>query len=80
MGLRLRLRADFPVSAFDPRNQVILRALQRYGMIVADNGSNWFISGALNPAWDDDVLNELKQVPGNAFEVVYTGEVVVPAP
>ena len=53
---------------------VILTALKTYGMIVADNGSNWFITGAADTRWDDDDLNQLKLVPGSAFEVVDTGE------
>jgi hypothetical protein len=74
MGLRLRLRASFDVSAYHGEARVVLDALKRYGMIVADNGSNWFISGAADPRWDDDDLNQLKTVPGGAFEVVDTGE------
>jgi hypothetical protein len=55
---------------------VILRALKTYGMIVADNGSDWFISGAPDIRWNDDELNTLKTVPGSAFEVVAMGTVV----
>jgi hypothetical protein len=76
MGLRLRLRASFDVSAYHGEARVVLDALKRYGMIVADNGSNWFISGAADPRWDDDDLNQLKTVPGSAFEVVNTGEAI----
>lgn len=76
MGLRVRLRADFDVSAFPARVQVILYAMQRYGMIVADNGSNWYVSGAHDPRWDADELSSLRQVKGRDFEVVYTGELV----
>jgi hypothetical protein len=54
---------------------VILEALKKYGLIVADNGSNWFITGAADPRWDDDDVNQLKTVPGSAFEVVDTGPV-----
>lgn len=71
MGLRLRLKADFDISGFSHDTQVILRALKKYGMIVADNGSAWYLSGTSNPAWDDDTLvDELRQVHGSAFEVV----------
>jgi hypothetical protein len=52
---------------------VIAIALQRYGFIVADNGSNWFFQGAPDPGWNDDDLSQLKSVPGTAFEVVDTG-------
>ena len=61
----------FPASA-----RVILQALQTYGMIVADNGGDWFISGTPDPRWNDVELNTLKQVPGSAFEVVQMGTVV----
>jgi hypothetical protein len=74
MGLRLRLRADYHLSRFHGASLVILQALKRYGMIVADNGSNWYISGATDTGWDDEDLNQLKTVPGGAFEVVDTGE------
>ncbi len=76
MGLRLRLRADFDVSEFTGMSRVILEALQTYGMIVADNGTSWFISGATDPRWDDEDLNQLKTVPGDAFEAVITDEIV----
>ena len=78
MGLRLRLRASFDISTFHPGVQVILRALQKYGMIVADNGSAWFISGAPDTRWDNDALDQLKSVSGSNFEVVFTGNVVIP--
>jgi hypothetical protein len=76
MGLRFRLRADFDVSSYTGQARVILNALKKYGMIVADNGSNWFITGAQDPRWNDDDLNQLKAVPGSAFEVVNTGEAI----
>ena len=74
MGLRLRLKAGYDVSAYTGEARVVLDALKRYGMIVADNGSNWFISGAADSRWDDTDLDQLKTVPGSAFEVVDTGE------
>ena len=70
MGLRLRLKADFDVSSYSKGDQVILRALQRYGMILADNGSAWFISGVPDRRWDDDDLHHLGNVKGSDFEVV----------
>ncbi|MGF1627311.1 MAG: hypothetical protein ACFCVH_20715 [Alphaproteobacteria bacterium] len=76
MGLRLRLRADYDLSGYHGQARVILEALQRYGLIVADNGSAWFISGAPSPHWDDEDLSQLKRVPGEAFEVVTTGELI----
>jgi hypothetical protein len=74
MGLRFRLKASFDVSSYTGEARVVLDALKKYGMIVADNGSNWFISGAVDTRWNDDDLNQLKSVPGSAFEVVNTGE------
>jgi len=73
MGLRFRLRADYDISGFHGQALEILRALRTYGMIVADNGSNWYISGAPDPNWNDDDLDQLKRVPGRAFEVVRPG-------
>jgi hypothetical protein len=75
MGLRLRLRAGYDISGFSGQSRVILEALRRYGMLVADNGSNWYITGATDPRWDDDDLDQLKRVPASAFEVVDTGPV-----
>ena len=56
---------------------MICAALKRYGMIVADNGSNWYVSGQHDPRWDDDALGDLKQIPGSAFEAVNTGPVIL---
>ncbi len=72
MGTRLRLRAAFDMSGFSPRMRVILTAMQRYGIILADNGSPWFFSGASDPRWNDDELNQLKALTGSDFEVVNT--------
>jgi len=76
MGLRLRLKASVSLSGFGPQSQVILTALKRYGMFVADNGSNWFISGAPDSRWKDDELRTLRQVKGRDFEVVRMGTIV----
>jgi hypothetical protein len=70
MGLRLRLRADVDISGFSASNQVILTALKRYGMFVADNGSSWFISGVPDPRWSDDDLHQLGAITGADFEAV----------
>lgn len=70
MGQRLRLRKDFDVSGFPRQARIVLRALKRYGMIVADNGSDWFISGAPNGHWNNDALRTLAEVEGRFFEVV----------
>jgi len=70
MGQRFRLRADFDISGFSPEVQVILRALKKYGMMLADNGSAWYISGVPDERWDNDGLHELHQVHGSDFEAV----------
>ena len=75
MGARFRLKASFDLSRFHGEALVVLRALQRYGMFVADNGSNWFISGTTDTRWNDADLDQLKTVPGSAFEAVATGPV-----
>lgn len=76
MGMRVRLKAGFDISGFAPHIQVILKALKKYGMFVADNGSNWYISGAPDTRWDDEELGELKTIAGSNFEVVKMGTVI----
>jgi hypothetical protein len=78
MGMRVRLKASFDISDYSPAMQVILRALKKYGMILADNGSNWFISGAPDPRWNDNDLNTLKSIKGSNFEVVKMENIVTP--
>jgi hypothetical protein len=70
MGLRLRLKPGFGLGGFSGASKVIAEAMKRYGLIVADNGSNWYISGSSDSRWDDNNLNQLKRIPGSAFEVV----------
>jgi hypothetical protein len=70
MGLRVRLKASFDVSGFPRQSRIVLIALKRYGMMVADNGANWYISGAPNAGWSNDDLHSLGQVKGSDFEVV----------
>ncbi len=77
MGQRFRLKAGFNISGFSPQNQVILSALKRYGIILADNGSSWYISGAPDPRWNNDVLHELSQVAGSDFEAVNVSSLMV---
>jgi hypothetical protein len=72
MGLRVRLRRNFDVSGFPPQARVVLVALKRYGMILADNGSNWFVSGTPNPHWSNKQLHTLDRVKGADFQVVDT--------
>jgi hypothetical protein len=70
MGLRLRLRASFDTGGFPPQARVVIEALKRYGMMVADNGSSWFISGAPDSSWSNDDLHTLGRVKGSDFEVI----------
>jgi len=72
MGARFRLKASFDISRFDPRTQVILRAFKKYGLVLADGGSNWYFQGVSDTAWPDLVLDELKSVSGGNFEAVDT--------
>ncbi len=76
MGMRVRLRADFDTSSYPAEVQVILRAMKRYGMLLADNGSGWFVSGAPDPRWNDENLGALKRVSSSNFEVVRMGTVI----
>jgi hypothetical protein len=73
MGLRVRLRADYDISNFPPAARVVLTALKKYGMLLADNGSNWFVSGVPDSRWKNDELATLKRVKGRDFECVDTG-------
>jgi hypothetical protein len=75
MGMRFRLRADYSIAGLTGQALVIATAMQRYGLIVADNGSNWFFQGAPDSRWNDTDLDQLKRIPGTAFEVVDTGPV-----
>ncbi len=70
MGARFRLKASFNISGFSPANQVILTALKQYGMMLADNGANWFISGAPDEGWNNDDLHALTTITGSNFEAV----------
>ncbi|HVT75386.1 MAG TPA: hypothetical protein VHD87_00035 [Acidimicrobiales bacterium] len=76
MGLRLRMKASYSCAAYSADVQVICSALKRYGMIVADNGSNWYVSGEHDDRWNDDALGDLKRIPGSAFQAVSTGSIV----
>jgi hypothetical protein len=72
MGLRVRLKASFDTRSFPPQARIVLDALKHYGMMVADNGSSWYISGVPDPGWNDDDLHQLGSVKGSDFEVVDT--------
>jgi hypothetical protein len=75
MGLRLRMKRSYDCSGFAEPARVICAGLKRYGLLLADNGSDWYLSGAPDPRWDDDALGDLKQITGDAFEVVETGPI-----
>ena len=75
MGLRLRLKSGYGLTRFSGQTLTIMKALKKYGLIVADNGSDWYISGTPDKRWNDDVLDQLKTVPGRAFEAVETGRI-----
>jgi hypothetical protein len=75
MGMRVRLKADYDISRFPPAARVILQGLKTYGMILADNGGSWFISGAPDPRWNDAQMDTLKRVQGSDFEVVRMGKI-----
>lgn len=70
MGMRVRLRASFDTTGFSPNVRVVLRAMMKYGMLLADNGSGWFFSGAPDSRWNEDELATFSRVPSSAFEVV----------
>jgi hypothetical protein len=70
MGERLRLKASVDISGLPRQARVVARALKQYGVIVADNGSDWFVSGAPHPRWDNDQLQQLRELRGAEFEVV----------
>jgi len=72
MGLRVRLKASVDISHLPPQARIVAAALKRYGMILADNGSPWFISGAPSPHWSNDQLHTLGTFTGSDFEVVDT--------
>ena len=76
MGLRIRLKASVDISSFGPQSRVLLTALKKYGAILADNGSPWYVTGAPNPKWNDDELHALNTIPGSDFEAVDTSSLL----
>ena len=80
MGMRVRLKASTDISGFPPQSRVVLQALKTYGMIVADNGSAWFITGCPDPGWDNDDLHSLGGITGADLEVVQMGTVYTTIP
>ena len=78
MGLRLRLKSSVDISSFPRQSRVVLTALRRYGMILADNGSPWYVSGAPSSRWDNDDLRSFHRLSGDDFEVVDTSTLPKP--
>ncbi len=76
MGLRLRMKASYDCSAYSTEVQTLCAGFKRYGLIVADNGSDWYVSGAPDSRWNDEALADIANIVGDAFEVVFTGDVV----
>ena len=79
MGIRVRLKANVDISRFSPETRVLLQALKTYGMLLADNGSNWYVSGVPDERWNNTTLRELANVKGSSFEVVDTASLMVNA-
>jgi len=79
MGMRMRLKSSFDISSYPPQAQVVLAALQKYGMIMADNGSNLYISGDPDNRWNNNDLGTLKQVPASAFDVILISPLFTPS-
>lgn len=77
MGQRFRLKANFDISGYSQEAQVILQAMKTYGIILADNGSSWYISGAPSESWDNDILHEMDNVLGSNFEAVNVSSLMV---
>ncbi len=80
MGLRVRMKASFDTSKFTGASLAVVNAMKKYGMFVADNGSDWYVSGESNPKWNDDDLSQLKAIPASAYEVVKSGTIQVMPP
>jgi hypothetical protein len=80
MGLRVRLKASVDISGFPRQARIVLQALKTYGMILADNGSSWYISGAPDPRWSNDDLHTIGRITGADFEVVDTSSLPHPTP
>jgi hypothetical protein len=79
MGMRMRLKSSFDISSYPAQAQVILAALQKYGMIMADNGSNMYITGDPDSRWNNNDLGTLKQVPASAFDVIQISPLYTPS-
>jgi hypothetical protein len=76
MGLRVRLKSNYTIDNLPPQAKIIATAMKKYGLLLADNGGDWFFQGDVNPLWDDADINSLKSIPGSAFEAVDTGPLI----
>ena len=79
MGARFRLKADFAIGGFSPQAQTVLKAMQTYGLVLADNGSPWYFQGDADPGWPDALISQLKNIPASAFEAVDTSGLEISA-
>ncbi len=79
MGARFRLAADFDTRGYASYTRTVLEAMKKYGMVLADNGSDWYFQGARSGGWPDRVISELKTIPASAFEAVDTAKLPHPA-
>jgi len=77
MGARFRLKASFDISHYSTQAQVVLRAMKKYGLVLADNGSPWYFQGTSDTRWSSDLVSALGQVPASAFEAVDTAPLMV---
>jgi hypothetical protein len=77
MGARFRLRSDFNFAGYSAQTRVVLTAMQRYGLILADNGSNWFFQGDVSSGWSDQLISELKRIPAGAFDAIDASSLMV---
>jgi hypothetical protein len=77
MGARFRLKSDYDITGFPRELQIILQAMKTYGIILADNGSDWYVSGAPDERWDNDMLHQLDVLTGDDFEAVDTSGLMV---
>ena len=77
MGARFRLEASFPLTGFSAKAKVVLRAMKKYGLVLADNGSPWYFQGEQNAHWPSSFVEDLKRIPASAFEAVDTASLMV---
>ena len=79
MGARFRLKASFPIAGYSPQARVLLTGMKKHGMVLADNGSQWYFQGTSDPRWAEELIDQLKRVPASAFEAVDTRRLMISA-